>query len=78
MRNLKASEKQIQAAIVAYLNMRGILHAVTDASRAFGVDGRPRKSKVDPDWPDISAQLPVIFPVTSDVRAAVTPSKYFK
>jgi hypothetical protein len=72
-----ASEKQIQSAIVEYLQLRGIPYAVTDASRAFGIDGKPRKSKVDKNWPDISAVLPVKVPVEREFDIRVAPKKIF-
>jgi hypothetical protein len=46
-------EARLQDAIVAMLEWLGICHTVTDASRVWGPDGKPRKSKVDKDWPDI-------------------------
>lgn len=34
--------------------MNDILFSVTDASRVWGPDGKPRKSKVRPGWPDVT------------------------
>lgn len=53
-------EKYIQNAITDLLDIIGIVYSVTDSSRAFGPDGRPRKSKVRAGWPDISMILPPI------------------
>lgn len=66
---LNPSEREIQNTIMEYLALCGIPASVTDASRAFGKDGRPRKSKVDPDHPDISAVLPVFLPVAAAHQA---------
>ena len=52
------SERAIQAEILTLLRAQGIPHSVTDASRSWGPDGRPRKSKVTAGWPDISCVLP--------------------
>lgn len=50
-----AAEAQIQEAICELLDLAGIPYSVTDASRAFGQDGKARRSKVRTGWPDISA-----------------------
>lgn len=52
-----AKESDIQLAIRQILNLIGVPHSVTDASRAFTDTGRAI-TKVDPDWPDISGVLP--------------------
>jgi hypothetical protein len=53
-------EADIQKTIVAYLKLKKIEVTVTDASRVWGRDGKPRKSRVDPDHPDLSCVLPVV------------------
>lgn len=53
-----ALECDIQQAIVDWLTAQRFPHAVTDASRVWGKDGGVRKSKVNPDWPDISGVIP--------------------
>lgn len=53
-----APEAAIQAAICEWLDLRLIPYSVTDASRVFGRDGQPRRSKVNKSWPDISGVLP--------------------
>lgn len=52
-----AKESDIQLAIRQILNLIGVPHSVTDASRAFTDTGRA-VTKVDPDWPDLSCTLP--------------------
>lgn len=47
-------EARLQGGIVAMLEWLGIFHTVTDASRSWGPDGKPRRSKVDKNWPDIT------------------------
>lgn len=47
-------EAKLQDAIVNLLTWLRLCFAVTDASRVWGPDGRPRRSKVDKDWPDIT------------------------
>ena len=54
----RASEAEIQAGIIELLSWLRLPHSVTDASRAFGRDGRPRASKVAKGWPDITGVLP--------------------
>lgn len=57
-RHIGASESDIQKTITDYLTLLRIPFSVTDASRAFGHDGQPRKSKVAKDWPDVTGVLP--------------------
>lgn len=54
----EASEAQIQNAIREYLHLRKVPHTVSDASVYPEPDGKRRRAKVDPDWPDISGTLP--------------------
>ena len=51
----ETSHAEIQDAVCDVLKLYKIVHSVTDASRTFGPDGKPRKSKVEPGWPDITA-----------------------
>ena len=51
----ETSHAEIQDAVCNVLKLCKIVYSVTDASRAFGPDGKPRKSKVQPGWPDITA-----------------------
>ena len=51
-------EEHIQQAILDLLALLEIPHSVTDASRVFGPDGRPRKSKVSKGWFDITGCMP--------------------
>ena len=53
-----AFEDDIRTSIVEYLKLCGIEASITDASRAFGPDGLPRRSKVERSWPDITGCLP--------------------
>ena len=53
-----ASEAEIQQAITDWLTAHHVPHSVTDASRVFGPDGEPRRSKVEEGWPDITGVLP--------------------
>lgn len=53
-----ASEAAIQETICAWLQAHHIPFSVTDASRSFGPDGEPRRSKVRAGWPDISGVIP--------------------
>lgn len=53
-----ASESDIQKGVRDLLALCKVPHSVTDASRAFGPDGKARRSKVDEGWPDISGVLP--------------------
>lgn len=55
----KKLEKDIQKEIVDYLKLKRVPHAVTNAERVWSKQGFPIKSKVTPDWPDLSATLPV-------------------
>jgi hypothetical protein len=55
-------EKDIQAAIVTYLKVRRVEVSVTDSSRVWGKGGGVRRSKVDPNHPDLSCVLPILFP----------------
>lgn len=55
----KKLEKDIQKEIITYLKLRKIPHAVTNAERVWSKQGFIRSSKVTPDWPDLSATLPV-------------------
>ena len=55
----RASELQIQSTILEYLELRQIIHSVTDRSRHWDAKGRVRASRVShPGWPDISLVLP--------------------
>lgn len=56
----KLLEKDIQKMIVKYLELRRIPFAVTNAERVWNPQGFIRKSKVSPDWPDLSATMPVL------------------
>lgn len=47
-------ESTIQEEIEGVLILNNIIYAITDASRVFGKDGKPRRSKVNKDWPDIT------------------------
>lgn len=47
-------ESTIQKEIEGVLILNNIIYSITDASRAFGKDGKPRRSKVNKDWPDIT------------------------
>lgn len=58
---LNPLEKDVQKAICLYLKTKGIVYSKTDASRSFSKDGFPRKSKVTPDWPDLTAVIPMYF-----------------
>lgn len=51
-------ESHVQRSICEVLDLHGIIYSETDASRAFGKDGKVRRSKVRKDWPDISGVLP--------------------
>jgi hypothetical protein len=51
-------EAVVQARIVAYLAAREIVFTVSDASRPFGPDGKPRPSRCRRGWPDICGCLP--------------------
>jgi hypothetical protein len=53
-----AREVDIQRGICQYLDLRRIPFSITDASRTFGTDGKPRRGKVRKSWPDISGCLP--------------------
>ena len=53
-----ATHEELVENILTLLAGYGIPASETDASRAFGRDGKPRKSKVKPGWPDISGTLP--------------------
>lgn len=55
----KMLEKDIQRAITDYLKLKGVPFAITNAERVWNPQGFVRKSKVSPDWPDLSATLPV-------------------
>ena len=52
------SEADLQAGICQFLRSRHIPFSITDASRSFGPDGAPRRSKVRPGWPDLTAVMP--------------------
>lgn len=54
-----AYEADIQKGIIDLLIYNDIEYTVTDASRVWGPDGRPRKSKVNPDHPDIVCYIPI-------------------
>jgi hypothetical protein len=56
--NKLATEAQIQAGIVELLSWLKLPFSVTDASRVWGKDGKPRASKVATGWPDITGCLP--------------------
>lgn len=47
-------EAKLQDGIIAMLEWLGIFHTKTDASRSWGPDGKPRRSKVDKNWPDVT------------------------
>lgn len=51
-------EAEIQSGCLQMLRLRGFFASVTDASRSWGKDGIPRRSKVEPGWPDITAVQP--------------------
>ena len=53
----KRREAEIQEGILHLLRLRGVPASPTDASRSFGPDGLPRRNKVYPGWPDISATI---------------------
>lgn len=55
----KLLEKDIQKQITSYLTLKGVPFAVTNAERVWNPQGFVRKSKVSPDWPDLSATLPI-------------------
>lgn len=52
-RKYQYHEAKLQDSIVWLLDWVGLEHTVMDASRVWGPDGKPRKSKVDKNWPDI-------------------------
>lgn len=52
-------EKDIQKKITKYLTKCGVPFAVTNAERVWNPQGFVRKSKVSPDWPDLSCTLPI-------------------
>ena len=56
----KLLEKDIQKLITRYLELKGVPFAVTNAERVWNPQGFVRKSKVSPDWPDLSATMPVL------------------
>ena len=51
-------ERDLQAQVCGLLGLLGLVYSETDASRSFGRDGKPRRSKVATGWPDISFVLP--------------------
>jgi hypothetical protein len=51
---MKHPERVTQNHICLMLTHHKICYSVTDASRSFGKDGRPRPSKVREGWPDIT------------------------
>lgn len=55
------SEAQIQAECCTVLDAMKTVWFLTDASRSFGPDGTPRKSKVTPGCPDLVAIAPPGF-----------------
>lgn len=57
----KLLEKDIQKLITKYLDLRKVPYAVTNAERVWNPQGFVRKSKVSPDWPDLSATMPVLI-----------------
>lgn len=59
--SLNPLEKVVQKNICEYLKSRGIVHSLTDASRTFSKDSFPRRSKVTPDWPDLTCVMPMYF-----------------
>ena len=61
-------EKDVQKAICEYLKLMGIVFSKTDASRTFSKDGIPRRSKVTPDWPDVSAVLPMKLEIAGKLQ----------
>lgn len=44
-------EAEIQSHICKMLSFRRVCYSVTDASRTWGKNGRPRPGKVAPGWP---------------------------
>jgi len=52
----RKTEAQIQEECCTVLDTSpcALVYSITDASRSFGKDGKPRKSKVRKDWPDIT------------------------
>jgi len=58
-REFEATEAQVQATIIEYLELGRIVHTVSDGSRHWDAKGRVRASRVlMPGWPDISGVLP--------------------
>lgn len=55
----KKLEKDIQKEIVSYLKLKKVQHSITNAERVWSKQGFIRPSKVSPDWPDLSATLPI-------------------
>lgn len=53
-----AREAQIQKACCDLLDLLRIPYTVSDASRVWGRDGKPRRGKVRRSWPDLSMVLP--------------------
>ena len=54
----EATEQEVQATIIEYLELRGIVHSVTDRSRHWDAQGRVRASRVSmPGYPDISCVI---------------------
>lgn len=51
------SEAVIQRLICDYLDMRGVVYSVTDASRVWDAHGRVRRSRVSTGWPDITCVI---------------------
>jgi len=51
-------EADIQKGICELLELMQIPFSVTDASRSFGPDGKPRRGKVRKSWPDLIGCLP--------------------
>lgn len=58
--HLPIRERDLQAGICELLGWCKIDYTVTDASRTWGMNGEPRKSKfsVTKDWPDVTGCMP--------------------
>ncbi len=54
-------EADIQATIVAYLQLKKVEFSITNADRVWGKGGGVRASKVEKGHPDITAVLPVVI-----------------